>query len=132
MRTHFVSTGLLRNTVDNKFRAIRDQWPAVAFVRNINVGPNVSDKVFYGLAHVRRPAISYTEGQFNQLWESYFNGSDSQMIDFFWNDRIEALKRAAVLDSKVLIDARRVGGQSYTKIVSAALRQVWINCRVRN
>ena len=128
MTTHFVSTGQLRNTVDNRFRAIRDNRPSVAFVRQLTVGANVSDNVYYGLAHIRRPAISYTDGQLNQLWESYFNGSDSQLIDFFWNDREEALKRALSLDSKVLTDARKVGGDSYAKIVSAALRQVLIIC----
>ena len=125
MRSEFVKNGRLRGTVDPHFRPINDNWPGVAFAREMTAGPQRSANVFYGIAHVRRPAISYTVGEFNQLWESYFKGDDNLMIEFVYNDREDALKRADALDAKVLGDARKVGGESYAKVVSAALRQVW-------
>ena len=124
MRATFVKTGRLSDTIDKNFRPINDNWPGVAFAHDITVGTQRSANVYLGIAHVRRPAISYTEGQFDQLWESYFYGDDNQMVSFFYSDKDEALKRAQALDNKILGDARKIGGESYAKVVSAALRQV--------
>ncbi|CAG2106284.1 unnamed protein product, partial [Medioppia subpectinata] len=84
-----------------------------------------ANTVYYGVAHVRRPAIEYTDSHLNQLWESYFNGDDKQMIDFFYEDREDALRRATALDKRIVTDAQAVGGESYVKVVSAALRQAY-------
>ena len=125
MRSTFVKTGRLNNTVDRNFRPINDNWPVVGFAREMTAKTQRSANVYFGIAYVRRPAISYTVGELNQLWESYFKGDDNQMITFFFNEREEALKRAEALDNKVVGDARRAGGESYVKVVSAALRQVF-------
>ena len=122
-----MKNGKLSNTVDKAFRKINDRWPGVAFAHDITAGPQRSANVFFGIAHVRRPAISYTVGEFNQLWESYFGGDDNKLISFVYDDREAALKRAESLDAKVLGDARKIGGESYAKVVSAALRQVGIS-----
>ena len=119
-----MKSGRLDNTVDKNFRAINDNWPTVGFARNITVGATQSADIYFGIAHVRRPAISYTEGTYNQLWEAYFKGDDNQMVNWFFDDRFDALKRAKALDAKVVGDAQKIGGQSYVNIVSAALRQV--------
>ena len=124
MRSTFVKTGRLSNTVDKNFRPINENWPGVAFAHEVTAGPQRSANVYLGIAYVRRPAISYTVGTFNQLWESYFSGDENQMVSFVFNDREAALKRADALDAKVLGDAHKIGGQSYGKVVSAALRQV--------
>ncbi|CAG2182197.1 unnamed protein product, partial [Oppiella nova] len=47
------------------------------------------------------------------------------MVQFVYEDREEALKRANDLDAKVEGDARKAGGNSYVKVVSAALRQAY-------
>ena len=47
------------------------------------------------------------------------------MIDFFFADRNDALKRAEDLDNRVVSDARKEGGDSYARIVSAAVRQAY-------
>lgn len=131
MRSAFVKDGRLNNQIDRSFRNINDRWPGVAFARQITAGRQRSANVYFGIAHVRRPAISYTVGQFNQLWESYFNGDDNQMINFVFGEREDALKRAEGLDNKILGDARKVGGESYAKVVSAALRQVGIAYKLK-
>jgi hypothetical protein len=124
MRSAFVKDGHLNNQIDRSFRNINDRWPGVGFAKEITAGKEHSANIYFGIAHVRRPAVSYTEGEFNQLWESYFSGDANQMINFVFGDREDALKRAEALDNKVLGDARKVGGDSYAKVVSAALRQV--------
>ena len=130
MRSKFVKNGKLDNTVDQKFRKISDNWPGIGYARAMTASPlkNASPKVeYYGIAHVRRPAIEYTDSHLNQLWESYFSGDDNKMVQFVYEDREGALKRANDLDAKVESDARKIGGDSYVKVVSAALRQVSIN-----
>ncbi|CAG2116082.1 unnamed protein product [Medioppia subpectinata] len=47
------------------------------------------------------------------------------MIDFFYEDREDAFRRATALDTRIVTDAQAVGGESYVKIVSAALRQAY-------
>ncbi|CAG2111357.1 unnamed protein product [Medioppia subpectinata] len=47
------------------------------------------------------------------------------MIDFFYEDRKDALRRATALDKRIVTDAQAVGGESYVKVVSAALRQAY-------
>ena len=124
MRSTFVKTGKLPNVIDKNFRAINNNYPGVAVAHELTAGQQRSANVYLGIAHVRRPAISYTVGEFNQLWESYFKGDDNQMVSFVYDEREDALKRAEALDAKVLGDARKIGGESYAKVVSAALRQV--------
>ena len=125
MRANFVKNGKLDNSIDKNFRAINSDWPTVGFARTITAGTTQSPNVYFGIAHVRRPAISYTEGTFNQLWEAYFKGDDNQMVSFFLGESNEALKRAQALDAKITADAQKIGGQSYVRVVSAALRQVF-------
>ena len=129
MRSKFVKNGKLDNTVDQKFRKINDNWPGVGYVRTMAASPLTTGSLtveYYGVAHVRRPAIEYTDSQLNQLWEDYFNGDDNKMVAFVYEDREDALKRANALDAKIEADARKVGGDSYVKVVSAALRQVCV------
>ena len=129
MRNTFISKGKLNNTVDKNFRRI-DNWPGVAFAREMTATAKQSATAFYGIAHVRQPAIDYTDAELNQLWESYFNKDQNKMIEFFIDDAEDALKRANALDIKVSVDARKVGGEDYVKVVSAALRQVlWYNTK---
>ncbi|CAG2115868.1 unnamed protein product, partial [Medioppia subpectinata] len=172
MRQKFVKTGKLDNTVDKNYRKASDNWPGIGFARTLTAGVThtAANTVYYGVAHVRRPAIEYTDSHLNQLWESYFNGDDKQMIDFFYEDREDALRRAAhvrrpaieytdshlnqlwesyfngddqqmidffyedredalrratALDKHIVTDAQAVGGESYVKVVSAALRQAY-------
>ncbi|CAG2106283.1 unnamed protein product [Medioppia subpectinata] len=127
MRPKFIKTGKLDNTVCNNFRKVSDNWPGIGFARTLTAGAThtAANTVYYGVAHVRRPAIEYTDSHLNQLWESYFNGDDKQMIDFFYEDREDALRRATALDTRIVTDAQAVGGESYVKVVSAALRQAY-------
>ncbi|CAG2180698.1 unnamed protein product, partial [Oppiella nova] len=128
MRSHFVKNGKLDNTIDQKFRKINDNWPGVGYARTMTASPlkdRAPSVAYYGVAHVRRPAIEYTDSQLNQLWEDYFNGDANKMVYYVYEDREDALKRANALDDRVVADAKRVGGDSYVKIVSAALRQAY-------
>ncbi|XP_054157492.1 uncharacterized protein LOC128955839 [Oppia nitens] len=125
LRSKFVKDGILDDIVDKNYRRINDNWPGVAFARNMIASEQRSETVFYGVAHVRRPAINYTDSQLNQLWESYFSGDDNKMIDFVLGESQAALKRAVDLDSRIVADAHKVGGDSYVKVVSAALRQAF-------
>ncbi|CAG2108209.1 unnamed protein product [Medioppia subpectinata] len=127
MRPKFIKTGKLDNTVCNNFRKVSDNWPGIGFARTLIAGTThtAANTVYYGVAHVRRPAIEYTDSNLNQLWESYFNGDDKQMIDFFYEDREDAIRRATALDTRIVTDAQAVGGESYVKVVSAALRQAY-------
>ena len=124
MRPTFIKTGLLSNTIDKNFRPINQNLPGFGFAHEMTASTQQSANVYLGVAHVRRPAINYTVGQFNQLWESFFKGDDKQMVSFFYGERDSALKRALALDAKIVGEARKLGGDSYVKIVSAALRQV--------
>lgn len=47
------------------------------------------------------------------------------MISFFYNDALDAIKRADHLDGMLRSEASRVGGSSYAAVVSAALRQAY-------
>ncbi|CAG2168694.1 unnamed protein product [Oppiella nova] len=130
MRSKFVKNGRLDNTIDQKFRKINDNWPGFGYARTMTARPlngRAPSVGYYGMAHVRQPAIEYTDSQLNQLWESYFSGDDNKMVQFVYEDREDALKRANALDSKIVGDAKRIGGDSYVKVVSAALRQVCIH-----
>ena len=110
--------------MDVSFRRINDRWPSLAFTREITAEPQQSPNVFFGIAYVRHPAISYTTGELNQLWESYFDGDANQMVSFFFGDKDDDLKRAQDLDNTVLANARKEGG-SYARVVSAAVRQAY-------
>ena len=130
MRSKFVKNGKLDNTIDQKFRKIHDNWPGFGYARTMTARPlngRAPSVGYYGMAHVRQPAIEYTDSQLNQLWESYFSGDANKMVQFVYEDREDALKRANALDSKIVGDAKRIGGDSYVKVVSAALRQVCIH-----
>ena len=127
MRSAFVRDGRLNNQIDRNYRKINDHFPGVALAHEITAGKQRSVNFYFSIAHVRRPAISYTVGQFNQLWESYFGGDDNKLITYVFDDRDDAIKRAEALDNKVLGDARKAGGEGYARIVSAALRQVGSN-----
>ncbi|CAG2122569.1 unnamed protein product, partial [Medioppia subpectinata] len=76
LRSKFVKTGRLDNTVDRNYRKVSDNWPGIGFARTLTAGAThtAANTVYYGVAHVRRPAIEYTDSHLNQLWESYFNG----------------------------------------------------------
>lgn len=125
VRSEFVSTGKLKNTQDTRFRAIGDEWPVFAFARDLGVVKSGTRSSFiYGFAHVRHPAIEYTTGPMNSLWEDYFENAN-EMIAFFYDDAFDAISLAENLYRTLIVDALRVGGFNYATIVSAAYRQVY-------
>ncbi|CAG2118711.1 unnamed protein product, partial [Medioppia subpectinata] len=71
MRSKFIKTGRLDNNVDRNYRKVSDNWPGIGFARTLTAGAThtAANTVYYGVAHVRRPAIEYTDSHLNQLWE---------------------------------------------------------------
>ncbi len=110
VRTEFVKNGKLTNTIDKNFRPINQGYPVFAYVHDLGtVDDQNHAQVFYGIAHVRSPAISHAKGVAHQLWESYFKADPNAMVSFLFDDRMKALDRANALDTKIITDAKAHG-----------------------
>jgi len=71
IRTDFITTGNLANTIDTNFRAINDDWPVSAFALNFGNITRTTTPLVFAMGLVRDPVVTYQTGQLeprSQLW----------------------------------------------------------------
>jgi Domain of unknown function (DUF5127)/Domain of unknown function (DUF4965) len=122
IRSSFVKNGKLNNTNDNNFRCAQCNWPVVGFAYDLGKVKKASKPVQFVVGHLREQNVQILNEPQEALWKSYWKDASS-MIKFFWNDVATSMSRANALDSTLLKDAYKVGGQAYADIISFSLRQ---------
>jgi len=123
VRTAFQSSGSLPNTHDDNYRCASCDWPVFGFAHDLselNADSEVTTSYIVGL--VREDNANFLGEAQHALWVEYWP-STGELVDFFWEDRLESLEKANALDIKILNDAFQAGGQYYADILTLSLRQ---------
>src|SRR6266571_42531 len=59
IRTDFITTGNLANTIDTNFRAINDDWPVSAFALDFGNITQTRTPLVFAMGLVRDPVVTY-------------------------------------------------------------------------
>ncbi|KAN0093261.1 protein of unknown function (DUF1793) domain containing protein [Tylopilus felleus] len=129
VRAQFINDGVLANTFDTNYRAIKDDWPVFAFAHDLGTISGTSETVVFTVGHVRDPAVEYIiaggayQARSIYAWSAYPSGVE-QMIEAFIEDYPDALLRAQVFDQKVERDASAISS-NYAGVVQLSIRQAF-------
>jgi hypothetical protein len=126
VRSMATSMGTLDGSIDtNMPRAIDAQWPVLGFAFQLGtVGATPSTPATLVIGNERDPAISYLGAPVSPLWKAYWSTWEAMVADAY-DDGPAATARAAVLDSRVVSDARSLGGDNYAALCTLGLRQAF-------
>ncbi|KAI5860315.1 glutaminase A [Durotheca rogersii] len=131
VRGTFINQGVLPNSKDTRFRAVRDSWPVFGFSNDLGSVGASHVSTLYTIGVTQGDAIQLLgEGEggslttYPSLWKSYFN-SDVEAMTFFYNDYGEASKLATDLDNRVARDSLAAAGQDYLTLTSLSVRQTF-------
>ncbi|KAI3241083.1 hypothetical protein DTO012A7_2782 [Penicillium roqueforti] len=130
VRRVFASSGTLRNTNDDKFRAIQDRAPVFAFSKSFHLGHSskiYNDSVTFTLAFIQIPVVQYASSRgltmMRPLWESWYPTTE-ELLDFHYRDYAAASSLASNYSQQVADDAYLSGADDYVDIVALSARQV--------
>jgi hypothetical protein len=126
VRSMAASKGALDGSLDADMpRAIDDNWPVLGVAFQLgDVDAAATPAATLVLGHARDPAISYLGTAVHPLWLSYWSTWEAMVADAY-DDGPAAFGRAAVLDSRVVSDARAAAGDEYAALCTLALRQAF-------
>ena len=154
LRPGFITSGVLNNTVDSKFRAIRDNYPVFAFAHDLgDVGATQTTPVVYTIGYVRDPLVQLLNiPNINSLRGAYYltrYSSNSDMVRLSYascvsgtytlpkvtallNDYPNTLARAMNFDNNLTSAAFGVTPQdsSYADILALSVRQMFGNIEI--
>ncbi|OJJ51628.1 hypothetical protein ASPZODRAFT_88215 [Penicilliopsis zonata CBS 506.65] len=130
VRQAFAKKGTVRNTVDSRFRPIRDQHPVFAFSKTFKLGGNTSTKsdgVTFTIAHTQDPVVQYASARgltmMRPLWKSWFP-DEQKLLAFHYHDFANANILASNYSEQLAQDAYLSGADDYVDIVAVSARQV--------
>ncbi|CAK4033826.1 Hypothetical predicted protein [Lecanosticta acicola] len=129
VRGNFMASGHLPNTNDTNYRAINNDYPVFGFASNLGSVGSTTQSVLYQLSLHQQNCIQF-EGQLNTvsslpcMWTNYFS-TDTDAVNYFYNDYSTATSLANSLDSKIASDSNSAGGSDYNSITALATRQAF-------
>lgn len=132
LRQHFARKGILRNTVDKKFRGIMDREPVFAFSHSFLMNSTYSSfahtrSFLFTVAHVQDPVVQFAAARgmtmMRPLWMSYFSSVD-KLLTFHYLDYRHAKHLASRYSDQLRKDALKSGAEDYVDIVALSARQV--------
>ncbi|KAL5116438.1 hypothetical protein ACEQ8H_005674 [Pleosporales sp. CAS-2024a] len=131
LRQRFARTGALQNKMDDKFRAIDDDEPVFAFMKEFksakssNSGSSSSSALFT-ITHIQDPVTQYASARgltfMRPLWKSWF-AEDEKLIQFHYRDFAIASDLASNYSEQLRVDAYQSGSSNYVDIVALSARQ---------
>ncbi|KAF1984206.1 glutaminase GtaA [Aulographum hederae CBS 113979] len=128
VRGSFLSNGSLPDTKDTNFRPINEDYPVFGFAKDLgNVGSAGIDTLFtIGLCQDYAIQFNGSDGYQPQpsLWKSYFD-SDTDAIDWFYQDYSTSSEMSAELDSKIQSDSVGAAGQKYATLTTLSVLQAF-------
>ncbi|KAJ4361805.1 hypothetical protein N0V83_010746 [Neocucurbitaria cava] len=132
LRQRFARTGTLQNLVDEKFRAIMEDEPVFAFVKEFkaknssSTSSAASSSVLFTITHIQDPVTQYASARgltfMRPLWKSWFP-QDSKLIQFHYQDFTKANALARNYSEQLRVDAYQSGSTNYVDIVALSARQ---------
>jgi hypothetical protein len=129
VRRHFATSGALRNSNDDQFRAIRDRSPVFAFSESFKLAQSErhSRSVTFTVALIQKPVVQFAAARgltmMRPLWESWFPSTE-QLLIFHYNDHAAASALASNYSAQLAKDAYLSGADDYVDIVALSARQV--------
>lgn len=126
VRQEFIDNGSLSDSNDTNFRAINDDFPIFAFVKDLgSVGSDPVDTVFT-INLLQENSVQFNPGggmkSIPAFWRNTY-GDEVSAITAFYDDYEGAVQSTSALDSKIASDALAVSGQDYVTITTLAVRQ---------
>ncbi|KAF1843125.1 glutaminase A [Cucurbitaria berberidis CBS 394.84] len=132
LRQRFARTGTLQNVVDENFRAIMEDEPVFAFVKEFKpknssaTASTASKSVLFTITHIQDPVTQYASARgltfMRPLWKSWFS-QHSKLIHFHYLDFTKANNLAGNYSEQLRIDAYQSGSTNYVDIVALSARQ---------
>ncbi|PHH67709.1 hypothetical protein CDD80_590 [Ophiocordyceps camponoti-rufipedis] len=131
VRNMFVRDGRLRDQVDPKHRAIRDNWPVFAFARDLKDVTGSWKDTLFTIGYTQDDAINF-QGKEAQpravpsLWRSFHR--EDQLVSIFYKDYNYAVQYSRSLDDRINRDSQAVAGsagKNYATMTTLAVRQVF-------
>ncbi len=124
VRGQFARHGTLSGSNDGAARTIGKHPPVLGLSIDLDRLDASATRTTFCIGHVRNPAINYLGKPLAPLWMCYFKDWQD-MLAFFHRDANAASERADALDTRIVSDAREVGGRTYEGLCSLALRQAY-------
>ncbi|KAF9259185.1 hypothetical protein L218DRAFT_1004159 [Marasmius fiardii PR-910] len=125
VRSQFLFQGTLNKTQDTQFRAINDHFVVFAHAFNFGNITRSSTPAVWSLGLVRDPVVTYSAGAIAETRSPYFRTQFENVEDAvksFIRGYGEAVKRADILDAKIMTDASAVSNK-YADLVAMGARQ---------
>ncbi|KAF9259184.1 hypothetical protein L218DRAFT_1004158 [Marasmius fiardii PR-910] len=125
VRNQFLSRGTLRKTQDTQFRAINDRFVVFAHAFDFGNITRSSTPAVWSLGLIRDPVITYSTGAGAESRSPYYRAHYENVEDAvksFIRGYGEAVKRADILDAKIMTDASAVSNK-YADLVAMGARQ---------
>ncbi|KAK7045340.1 hypothetical protein VNI00_007589 [Paramarasmius palmivorus] len=125
LRARFLTQGSLKETKDNNFRAINDDFPVFAFANDLGTIISTSQPVVWAIGYARTPVVRYSVAseELRAYWTTRYSRIDDG-IHAFLEDFPDAKSRAESLDDKILSEAKEVSLE-YADLVSLSARQTF-------
>ncbi|CAD6578683.1 MAG: hypothetical protein CYPHOPRED_000653 [Cyphobasidiales sp. Tagirdzhanova-0007] len=128
VRKMFVENGRLDNSEDQQYRRISEDWPVLAFTKNMRVGQKPA-KALFVVGHIRDPAISsrstiQQEPEFLSLLYLAHYGTWQNALQAFYVDYTRVLSQSSELDLLIYHEALRIS-RPYAMICALSLRQAF-------
>lgn len=128
VRSRFVSTGSLKNSIDSHPRPITSDWPVFAFARNLDLVRNTTSTVF-SLGLWQLPSILYLDPSNKTVslppyWANQYS-SAAEAAAGFTADYRSASKDMDQVDARIYHDAVAAGGPDYAAIAMLSYRQAY-------
>jgi hypothetical protein len=130
VRTAFVRSGRLPDSVDHRFREVRQDWPVFALSRNLGSVGKGPDLTWFTMGHFETDyGIEYLGQDLPPLWQTYWTSWQS-MVDDYLGSAVATRERAMQLDHDLISAATSAGGPGYAALCSLAVRQAYGACQL--
>ncbi|KAF8992037.1 hypothetical protein BDQ17DRAFT_1370004 [Cyathus striatus] len=122
LRATFNAGRTLSNSDDTNYRAIRDDWPVLAF--RVDLGnitqTDSSLRVVWSIGIIREPAVQYIQVQHSSYYWSAYNSTDDLVEDVIGKFD-DVMSNATDLDNKILADGGAIS-PNFNDLISLSLR----------
>ncbi|KAF8750700.1 hypothetical protein RHS01_08849 [Rhizoctonia solani] len=132
VRSTFIKSGTLTNTLDTDFRGVGDRWPTMAIAQDLGDIATQAQVVTFALGHSRDPAVKYFSEAGEQARSLYFRSKFSSEVDavrYAVYDYDNARAASTEFDNRIQNDAARYS-PDYASVVALATRQAFASIEI--
>ncbi|KAF8750951.1 hypothetical protein RHS01_08842 [Rhizoctonia solani] len=132
VRSTFIKSGTLPNTLDADFRGVNDTWPIMAIAQDLGAVTTQAQVVTFTVGHSRDPAVKYFSEAGEQARSLYFRSKFSSEVDavrYAVSDYHNASAASTEFDNRIQNDAARYS-PDYASVVALATRQAFASIEI--